>query len=159
HHLNRAALIVPAADEPLFLERREMLVHRGKRSQLQRMCDFFKTRRIAVLVQEGNQVVQYFFLPFRQCHRKPPAFPCNFHSSICNVGESKAKVNSTLGHCTWKKSDSIRSRLEVLIFAQKPGTSERPSPISLEKSPRLFVSLAKSPRLPIQYHQYPARFV
>ena len=76
-HLDRPALVVAAPDESLFLERREMLVHRRERRQLQRVRDLLEARRVAVLVDKADQVVQDFFLPFRQRHLSPihsPAF-------------------------------------------------------------------------------------
>ena len=70
-----------------------MLVHRRERRQLHRVRDFLEARRVAVLVQEPNQVIQHFFLPFRQCHGSPSYTIAAF----ATVGEPKAKVNGTLG--------------------------------------------------------------
>src|ERR1700741_1551538 len=71
HHFNRTALIVSAAYEALLLERRKVLVNRSERSELQRMRNLFKTRRITFLVEKCHQVVQDFLLPFCQRHRNP----------------------------------------------------------------------------------------
>jgi hypothetical protein len=45
-----------------------MLVHRSQGSQLHALADFLKAGRVAVLVLEGYQVIQNFFLPFSQGH-------------------------------------------------------------------------------------------
>src|ERR1700736_2297570 len=78
-----------------------MLVHRSERSQLQRMRNLLEAWRVAIFVQERHQIIQDLFLPFRQRHCEPPEM---LQSSMLNVGESKAKVNSTLGPCTAEKS-------------------------------------------------------
>ena len=70
-----------------------MLVHRRQRRQLQRARNFLKTGRIAVLVDESHQVIQYFFLPLRQRHFTPLWAQVEAYT----LGEPKAKVNGTLG--------------------------------------------------------------
>src|SRR5580704_5150749 len=92
-YFNRTALVVAAADKSFFFERRKMLVHRRQRSELQRVRNFLKTRRIAVLVEEPDQVVQDFLLPLCERHFRPldPEFEGR------SVGELKAKVNGTCG--------------------------------------------------------------
>src|SRR5271167_4542440 len=92
-YFDGAALVVAATNESLLLERREMLVHRRERGELQRVRDLLEARRVAVLVDEANEVVQYFFLPFCQCHRKSPTGSV---LASFTVGEPKAKVNGTV---------------------------------------------------------------
>jgi len=67
-------------------------MHCRERRKLQRGCDFLETRRIAVFIEETDQVVQNLFLPLRQRHPYPL-----FRLASQSVGESKAKVNSTKG--------------------------------------------------------------
>ena len=66
HHLDRAAAIPGALDEALFLQIRQVLVHRGERRQAEAPADFFEARRVAVLLDELVQVVENFPLPFRE---------------------------------------------------------------------------------------------
>ena len=68
HNFNRTALVISAPDETLLLERRDVLVNRRERRQLQSLADLLKTRRVAVLRLKGDQVIQHFFLPFCQRH-------------------------------------------------------------------------------------------
>src|ERR1700681_2533495 len=63
-----AALIVAAANEALFLQRGDVLVHGGERGELHTLADLFKAGRVAVLVLEGNEIIQDFFLTFGQGH-------------------------------------------------------------------------------------------
>src|SRR5438876_10533342 len=50
----RAALIVAAANETLFLQRRDVFVHRCERRQLQSLAYFFKARRVSMLGLKRN---------------------------------------------------------------------------------------------------------
>ena len=63
HNFDRAALVVPAADKPFLLQRGDVLVHRGQRSELQALADFLKAWRVAVLRFESHEIIQNFFLP------------------------------------------------------------------------------------------------
>src|SRR3989338_8243576 len=63
---HRAALVVAPADEPLALERLQVLVHGGERSELQARGDFFERGRVAVPVDEADQEIQHLLLPPRQ---------------------------------------------------------------------------------------------
>ncbi len=67
-NFDRAALVVSAADEAFLLERGEMLVYRGQRSQFQRAGDFFEARRVTVLVHEGYEVVENLLLALGEGH-------------------------------------------------------------------------------------------
>src|ERR1700722_5731336 len=62
-----------------------------------------ETRRIAVFIEETDQVVQNLFLPLRQRHPYPL-----FRLASQSVGESKAKVNSTKGQCTFQCAQAPR---------------------------------------------------
>src|ERR1700733_353072 len=93
-YFNRATLVVASTDETLLFERRQMLVHRRKRGQLERVRDLLEARRVAVLIDEAHQVVQYFFLPFCKRHCRPLTRSIFV---LPTIGESKAKVNGTRG--------------------------------------------------------------
>ncbi len=87
HHLDRAAAVPRALDEALFLQVRQVLVHRGERREAEAATDFLETRRVPVLGDELVQVVQNLALAFRE--RK--------HSSLLMRGtirKRKAKVNT-----------------------------------------------------------------
>jgi hypothetical protein len=49
-----------------------MLVDSGEGSEFEGARDFLKARRIAVLVEKADQIIEHFFLPLRQGHRFPP---------------------------------------------------------------------------------------
>src|SRR6185437_3276077 len=97
--------VVTAADESLFLERGKMLVHGRERGELQRVRDFLEARRIAVLINEANQVVQHFFLPFRQRHSRPPRFA---QYSPPLYRRIKSEVNGTCGQLTFRGAGQAR---------------------------------------------------
>src|SRR5580698_7743696 len=67
-NLDRSALVIPPADKAFLLKRRDVLVHRRERSQLQTFADFLKTGGVAVLGLECDQVVEHFFLSLGQGH-------------------------------------------------------------------------------------------
>ena len=63
---HRAAAIPRPADEALFLQVGEVLVHRRQRRQAEAFADFLEARRIAVLLDELVQVVENLALPLGQ---------------------------------------------------------------------------------------------
>src|SRR5260370_20659689 len=67
-----AALIVTAANEAFFLERGDVLVHGGQRSELEALANFFEAGCVAVFGLERHEVIENFFLPFGECHAPPP---------------------------------------------------------------------------------------
>src|SRR5216684_4804991 len=71
-NLDGAALIVAAANEAFFLERGDVFVHGGQRSELEALADFFETWRVAVLGLKRHEVIENFFLPFGERHAPPP---------------------------------------------------------------------------------------
>ena len=72
--LDRAAAVPGAADEALFLQVRQVLVHRGERRQAEAPADFLEARRVAVLLNELLQVVENLALAFGQwLHADAPA--------------------------------------------------------------------------------------
>jgi hypothetical protein len=56
-------LVVAPPDEALLFESGEMLVHSGEGSKLKSVRNLFKTRRVAIFVDEPDEVIQDFFLP------------------------------------------------------------------------------------------------
>jgi hypothetical protein len=73
-------------------------VNGGQRIQFHGLRDFFKAWRIAMLIQEGDQKIEHFFLPFGQSHgclaiRISPQTIC-----VTILGEVKAKVNCGIFH-------------------------------------------------------------
>src|SRR6185437_4508420 len=91
-NLNRPALVVAAPDESLFLQCRDVLVNGGQRRQLQTLANLLKTWGIPVLVVKRNQVIQDFFLAFRQGHGAPPGVQV-FHRHFRRK-ESERQVSS-----------------------------------------------------------------
>src|ERR1700737_2266025 len=70
--LDREALIVTAANEAFFLERGDVLVHGGQRSELEALANFFEAGCVAVFGLKRHEVIENFFLPFGECHAPPP---------------------------------------------------------------------------------------
>ena len=64
HHLHRPAAVPGALDEALFLQVRQVLVHRGQRREAEAPADFLEARRVAVLLDELVQVIEDLALPF-----------------------------------------------------------------------------------------------
>ena len=48
-----------------------MLMNGRERGEFERVGDLLKARRIAVFIEEPDQVIQDFFLPLGQRHRTP----------------------------------------------------------------------------------------
>src|SRR6266436_10090312 len=67
-----AALVIAAPNETFFLERGDVLVHGGQRSEFEAFANFFEARRVAVLGLKGHEVIEDLFLPFGQSHAPPP---------------------------------------------------------------------------------------
>jgi len=67
-HFNGAALVVTPPDVALLLESGDVLVDGCQRVEFQMLGDFLKAGRIAVLVQEADQQVEHFLLPFGESH-------------------------------------------------------------------------------------------
>src|ERR1700683_4664092 len=79
-NFQRPALIESALDVMLGLQRHDVLVHSGQRSQAQPVGDFLIAGTVPLLVQETGEEVQEFLLPFGKGH-----------SDI--VGEEKGNVH------------------------------------------------------------------
>ena len=69
-HLDRAALVVGAADVALALEVGQVLVHRGQRLEAEPLGDLLEARRIALLQDVALQVRENFALALGQGHRR-----------------------------------------------------------------------------------------
>ena len=76
HNFNGAALIVTAANEALFLQRSDVLVHGGQGCEFQTLADFFKAWRVAMLGLKRHEVIENFFLPFGQSHVRASNCKC-----------------------------------------------------------------------------------
>ena len=94
-----------------------MLVHSRQRGQLQRVGDFLKARRIAVLIDEAHQVVQDLFLPFRKCHRKSPQRVC-LSVSDCRRTKSESQ---------WYRGTAGRYGVRLVFAARVRRKRTRPS--------------------------------
>src|SRR5204863_7451507 len=71
--LDRSAAVPCAADEPFFLQVRQMLMDRRQRGQIEAAADFLQARRVAVVLDEVAQVIEDFTLPFGEReHCLPP---------------------------------------------------------------------------------------
>src|SRR5262250_707559 len=94
-----------------------MLVYRRQRGELHSLRDFFEAGRIAILVRETHQIIEDFLLPLGQHHfrlsrpvrdkQRPRAKTSpRILLALRNVGESKAKVNSTIGQPVLQLADT-----------------------------------------------------
>src|SRR5208337_710443 len=68
HDFDRAALVITAPDEALFLEGADVFVDGGERGEFQSASNFFKARRVTVLGLKRDEKIKNFLLPFWQGH-------------------------------------------------------------------------------------------
>ena len=87
-HVNGAAAVVVALEQPFFLQVGDVFVHGGQRTQAQAVADLFKRRRIAVPLDEFLEKVVNLALSFSDCHNSEIL---TNQRRICNINCSKGE--------------------------------------------------------------------